>query len=535
MLNGTRSVLCSCSLRALRVLREKPGGRGKTSHKEPGDPRTHSPLLPLSPSPPLRSFPLREPRVLREKPAGRGKTSLEEPGDPRTHSPLHPLSPSPPLRSSPLRELRVLREKPGGRGKPLTKNPEIPEPAPPFSPSPKLPSSACSARNPLRYHAGMLGEATTAPPLPGWQVRPPVDGEARLLCAAVDDDEALAAVLASPELAARAAGHRLAPVLARRAVEAGLSGPAAEGWLSQLRASSAHWAVRTEILRRIGAALGQAGVPWAAIKGADLALTCYPSPGERPSSDLDVLVPEGARHEALAALTAAGFEFSGAEAPFAADFFEKDGYNYPLTAPAGVHVELHFRLWGLVPPGLTTELLDAAEPWPKLGPTAHRPRPAHALLLAAVHSWHTPRPRPLGQLLDLHLLARTGGPALLDETASAAARWGLQLPAGLAAAAAGACFGNSGLDALAARLLAGTRLPERAVLSRFLSHGEGAISIGAVFLGTLLAARPRRRGLRSILRQLWPHPHVVEQATPPHLPWPLRRLHHQLHRVTRRL
>ncbi len=372
------------------------------------------------------------------------------------------------------------------------------------------------------------GERSARPPVP--LRRPVVDPRLAVVAGALDDHTALAEVLASPELAALAEANRLSPLLARAAVTAGISGPVVERWRGQLAWSASRWLIAEELLRRIGAVLGAEGIPWLVIKGGDLAFRCYPGPEYRPASDLDVLVPEALRAEALAALGRAGFAPCHEPGRFSEDFYLRDGYNYPLRAPGGSVVELHYRLWGMVPTALAGELFAHAEPLPALGPTAHRPQAEDAFILAAVHSWHTPRPRPLSQLLDLHLLAATSPSDFAVEVAATTLRHGLQLPVGLAAASAAAYFNATALASLAGRLANQLRLPEKAALARFLRGGEAALSIGHVFLATLLAGRPRRRGLRSLLRHAWPHPHIVERSTPAHLPWWRRRLTFQLHR-----
>jgi hypothetical protein len=98
-------------------------------------------------------------------------------------------------------------------------------------------------------------------------------------------------------LAARA-GARLA------AVPNGLAG--AEPLIGDWRAGLGEQALVEQALGEIGAAAEAAGIPVLALKGADLRRRLY-GPGERPSNDLDLLVPPERRGEAFALLDRLGF------------------------------------------------------------------------------------------------------------------------------------------------------------------------------------------------------------------------------------
>ena len=110
---------------------------------------------------------------------------------------------------------------------------------------------------------------------------------------------------------------------------------------------------------------------------------------------------------------------------------------------------------------------------------------------------------------------------MADEAAGLAERWDLQLPAGLAAARAADLWGSEPNRRIADRLLARLRPPERWAALR----GEAA-SLQAIVLARLLSGRASRAGWRSLPRQVWAHPGVVEQETLPDRPWAARRITH---------
>lgn len=267
------------------------------------------------------------------------------------------------------------------------------------------------------------------------------------------------------------------------------------------------------------AALGDAGVPWVLIKGCDLAFRVYERPEERPFGDIDLLVAEDDYPRAKAALAAAGWGafFAGERSE---SYFLEEGYAWALVDSAGLLVEVHLRLWGLVPAGLAPALLAVAAPDPSLGITGRRLPLAHAWLLAAVHGWLNPPPRPLISWWDLERIG-AADPGIAIAAAALAEVWDLQLPAGLAAAQAAELWGSEPNRAIAERLLGGLRLPERLI-------ARHTPSLRAIVLARLLSGRASRAGWRSLPRQVWAHPGVVEQETLPDRPWAARRITHVL-------
>lgn len=279
--------------------------------------------------------------------------------------------------------------------------------------------------------------------------------------------------------------------------------------------------------------LAAEGVAWAPIKGWDLGARVYPTREERPVGDADLLVGPG-WERARAALEAGGWT------PLVRGrridrYLAEEGYAWQATDGGGALLELHFRLWGLVPDGLAPALLAAAEPAGELGAAGRRLTLAGAWLIAAVHAWLNPPPRPLLGWWDLERIAASSDSSLSAEVVALAERWGLQLPAGLAAAQAAALWDRDAHRThprIADELLGRLRAPERVLARRArASQGTDALGLGPLVLCRLLARRPSRAGWRSLPRQVWAHPGVVELETPARWSWPGRRAVHVLRAV----
>jgi hypothetical protein len=119
-------------------------------------------------------------------------------------------------------------------------------------------------------------------------------------------------------------------------------------------------------------------------------------------------------------------------------------------------------------------------------------------------------------------------PEIADEAARLAEAWDLQLPAGLAAAQVAALWPSAPNRTIADRLLGGLRPLERLVARR----GE-SVGLKSIVLARLLSGRASRAGWRSLPRQVWAHPGIVEQETQAGQSWPLRRLAHVLRGLRR--
>lgn len=353
--------------------------------------------------------------------------------------------------------------------------------------------------------------ATPSPP-------PRLRAEARLAAAALADRGALAQLALRADGAAIAQREKLGPALARAAVRAGLDSPATVAWRAELRAGAATRLWLNAAAAELVEVLGQSGIPFLPIKGWDLGRRIYPAAEERPTSDLDLLLPAARLEEAVAALAGRQFR-SLQQGRYAALYLRQEGYAAALRAPAGQLVELHFRLWGSAPAGLDAAILAAAAADPGLGTAALAARLEHAYLLAAFHLFLDPPPRPAGAFRDLALLAeqRLDAEFLLAECR----RFGLALPVALASATAAALYGVAGCAELAAVLREELRWPERQL------GWSAEVGSGPLFLARLLAGRPSRHGWRILWRRLWPHRGVVEAATAAERPWLLRRLWYQ--------
>lgn len=347
----------------------------------------------------------------------------------------------------------------------------------------------------------------------------------RLLTAALaGDPDALRSLAADPAGAGLAKLHRVGPALALRARRLGIEGPSVDAWRRSLMGVTAHRLRIDEGLAGLGSVLGAAGVPWLPIKGCDLGSRVYDRPEERPAGDVDILVTHADYLRARQALETAGWRSLVSGSRIDAYLLE-EGYAWQASDPTGLLLEVHHRLWGVVPPGFGRALMEAAKPDPALGPTARRLPLSHAWLVAAVHVWLNPPPRPLLAVWDLERIA---SPDLVDDVIQLAVDWDLQLPAALAAAYADGLWASDPHRRIADRLMDTLRPAERLTVRRALERGVESTSLGAIVLARLLSFRESRAGWRSLVRRVWAHPGIVEMETPSGRSWPARRLSHVL-------
>lgn len=351
------------------------------------------------------------------------------------------------------------------------------------------------------------------------------------LAAAFDGNEdSLRMLLEAPDVLPFLEKHRMTAAVALRCMNLNLSGGLGQRLRGTLH-KAAGWHLLLEAhLHRIGARLAAAEIPWLPFKGMDLCFRVYDQPAERPASDVDILVPASQVKDAVAALEADGWRNPNPTAGHDR-FLWDEGYCWTLISEEKVPLEVHFRLWGLVPEAYAAAVLEDAEPSPALGATAHHPRLADAYVLAAVHAWMTAPPRPFVHWLDLELLHRRAGAVLVDDVAAITQRWDLQLPVALAALHTAALWPESGHSALLDALKPTLRLPERRLLSRARRRGTDAVTLAAITTARNLAGRQSRSRWRGARRRFWAHPEVVRRETPAHWPWPRRRLVHLLRRL----
>lgn len=116
------------------------------------------------------------------------------------------------------------------------------------------------------------------------------------------------------------------------------------GFRAELRRRLAQTAAASlrlgDALEELVGVLGRAGIRVAALKGPVLAERLYAAPGFRPSTDLDVLVPEGDVEGATRALAVLGYE---PDRGWIGAYQRRHHHHVTLHRPGGPGVELHFR------------------------------------------------------------------------------------------------------------------------------------------------------------------------------------------------
>jgi len=356
-------------------------------------------------------------------------------------------------------------------------------------------------------HAAMHGPA---PLVFHSRVASAIDGDREALTLVFDDDRL-------EDLIIR---HRMGPGLFVAARDAGMEGPAGvERCHEAYLAAAARWVRLRAVLSRVGEALDSADVPWIPLKGLDTAERFFPRPELRPTSDLDVMVPAEHLQRAMQALEGSGWTFPST--PLQKRYQRDEGYNWHGLASHGESLELHYRLWGMVPDSLVEACWRTAVPAPELGRCGRLLAPSMAFVVSAVHSWvHAGRPQFI-YWWELKLIAdrlEDGG-----DVARAAREHGFELPVGLAAEYVGGLWEHPLCTKLGRELLTGLRLPERVALGRVRRNGIDAMSLELLYVTRILSRRPSRMGWKSVLRRAWPHAGIVEDTTPEDLPWWRRR------------
>jgi len=350
---------------------------------------------------------------------------------------------------------------------------------------------------------------------------PPPSSFHRMVAAAIEGDrDAMAFVFDHEHLAEWVGAHRMGAALFVAAHGLGLDGPAVDRCHAICAATAAQGMRLRAALSQVGKALDFADIPWIPIKGLDTAERFFPRPELRLSSDIDVMVPSEQLEKAMRALEAAGWAFQST--PLLAAYQRNEGYNWQAGGPHGDSLELHYRLWGMVPDSVVEACWRSAVASPDLGRRGFRLAPSMAFLVSAVHSWiHAGRPQFI-YWWEVKLIADRLGSA--DEVAAAAREHGLEFPVGLAAEYVGRLWDHELCLELARRLLDDIRLPERVALGRVRHRGIESMTLELLYVARLLARRPSRMGWKSVFRRVWPHPGIVEGTTPPDLPWWRRRI-----------
>jgi hypothetical protein len=310
-------------------------------------------------------------------------------------------------------------------------------------------------------------------------------------------------------------------------------------WRRAFYASTARWLEYQAAAEELALRLTVRGVRWLPIKGLDVATRFYPERELRTLADIDILISHEDLDAARRTLEAGGFcpVYSGARSE---DYLQREGYCWPMVSPSGVLVELHTRFWGLIPSGFEHQVLETAVRLKQTG-NELRPSASNAWVLAAVHSWFESRPRTIKGFRDLEWIARSlqaaeqpqAADLFLDQVVDTLCAWDLQLLGALSAITCHRLFANQLHDQLAARLEPQLRSSEARVVARLRNRGPDELAFSRIARARLLARRRSRAGYRTLYRQLWAHPAVVERETDDNNPFWLRRLAHMTRRFRR--
>ncbi len=350
--------------------------------------------------------------------------------------------------------------------------------------------------------------------------------ELRLARALGDGRQALEELAASDGEGELARRHRAGGALYLRARRLGLCTSAVAAWRRQTIAAGAHHSRLEVMVEEVAGCLTAAGVEWLPLKGCDLATRLYQAPEERLTGDLDLLIRPARLDDALRVLRASGWRdlYRG---PRNRAFLAEEGYAWMAVKGPHPLLEVHFRLWGLVPEKLATALFDRSRPDPALPAGGRRLTFADAYLVAAVHAWLSPR--YLVSWWELARISRRLAPEEVDAVAREAGVWDLQLPVALAAEVSAALWGERGCRTIQRRLTGELRLAERLLAARA-RRRLTALPLAGLQAARLLAGRRGRQRFRGPWRRIWPHPGIVERSTPEGWPWLARRLWFQLRR-----
>lgn len=343
----------------------------------------------------------------------------------------------------------------------------------------------------------------------------------RWLAEALDGSAEALELLARRDDGELARRHRAGPALALRTVARALTTPAS--WHRDLLGAAVSHLQACTTVEETGASLAAAGVDWVPFKGYDMATRFYAEAEERPASDVDLLIPPARLSAAREALTADGWQplYTGRRNEA---FLAEEGYAWLARKPGRTLLEVHFRLWGMAPEGLAAAVFERSRPDPDLPPGGRRLRPADAYLVAAVHTWLTPPPRPLVSWWDLARIADKLSEDEVDDAVDAARRWGLALPVALAAEISAGLWRRGGCREIARRLAADLRPLERRTASRARRRGLTDLTLARLQAARLLSGRRSRQGWLAVWRRVWAHPGIVERSTPDEWPWIRRRL-----------
>lgn len=346
----------------------------------------------------------------------------------------------------------------------------------------------------------------------------------RLARALGGDPQALERLAADDVQGTLARHHRAGGALYLRARRLGLEAPAITAWHRLTLSVAAHHLQLRAMAEEVASRLADAGVEWLPLKGYDLATRVYDAPEERPTGDLDLLILPERLDDAVRALHADGWR-ALYQGPRNRIFLAEEGYAWMAVKKPHPLLEVHFRLWGLVPEHFETALFKRSRPDASLPAGGRRLTLADAYLVAAVHTWLSPR--YVVAWWDLARLSERLTPEQVGDVVRQAGAWDLQLPVMLAAEVSAALWHREGCRTIHRQLAGELRAPERWLAARARQRLT-ALSLASLQTARLLAGRRSRQRFKGPWRRIWPHPGIVERATPEHWPWLARRLWFQL-------
>ena len=205
----------------------------------------------------------------------------------------------------------------------------------------------------------------------------------------------------APLLAVHPSARRLPPLLRERL-------------FAEARRQAALTALREHELRRLLAACSASQVPVLVMKGAHVAVTCYPRSDLRTRHDTDLIVRERDVDRLRQVLARRGYE----EPPATVGGEVLGQAMFDRADVPGATLDVHWRLSASrVAASLfdVDELWSRAVPLPRLGIHAFGPSLPDALALASVHLVaHHPQDDQLLWLYDVHLLLERFGPGDSD-------------------------------------------------------------------------------------------------------------------------
>jgi hypothetical protein len=159
--------------------------------------------------------------------------------------------------------------------------------------------------------------------------------------------------------------HRIGPMLHWQTLARAEAWPIPEdvavNWLGGFRRAALRILRIEQTLLRVSELLDDAGIAYAALKGAALAWEVYPNPGLRTMRDLDILVAREDARRAYDILHASDFRTPDIFKNTPEYALAHDKHFPPLFSPVfEINVELHFRLTNHIIPG--TESADYHHP-----------------------------------------------------------------------------------------------------------------------------------------------------------------------------